>query len=769
MNLSKKATHDKHQAATALGPKIAKKMKVTVLKTVVLVFVAAAIFGICGFFGIVKGVVESAPDISSINVAPTGYSTTVYDNQGNETIKLVSEGANRVYVEMDHIPDHLAKAFVAIEDQRFYEHNGIDTRGIIRAFYIGLSTGRFSEGASTITQQLLKNNIFTDWVNQTDFLVKLKRKIQEQYLAVQLEKRMSKEDILENYLNTINLGQNTLGVQAASLRYFNKDVSQLTISESAVIAAITQSPYANNPITHPDTNAGRRKIVLDNMLEFGYIDQQQYEEAMADDVYLRIQNVNEEVKDNNVYSYFVDELTEQVIDALMEEKGYTETQAYNALYRGGLQIYTTQDMNIQQICDQEFANPDNYPGGSQVALTYRLTVTHADKSVENFGEATMQKYFREQGDTDFSLIFSSQEAAQEKVDQYKAAILKEGDQIVEAVTFTPQPQASCVIMEPGTGYVKAIVGGRGQKSASLTLNRATNTTRQPGSTFKVLATYTAALDAAGKTLATTYMDEPYNYSNGRPVRNSGGGHSGLMTIRKAITKSNNVVTVKCLTEISPQLGYDYLMKYGFTTLLEKDIVQSLALGGITNGVTNLELTAAFGAIANHGTYIKPIFFTKIVDHDGNVLIDNTPQTVQVMKESTAFLLTSAMEDVMNGDLGGTGASANFGSMPIAGKTGTTSDTYDVWFSGFTPYYVCSVWAGYDVNTSLSNASFHRTLWRKVMERVHENLERREFSIPDSVEEATICSVSGKLARDGCPARKEYFAEGTVPEETCTAH
>ena len=769
MNFSKKATHIKHQTATALSYKIAKKMKVTVLKAVVIVVAAAAVLGISGFFGIVNGVIASAPDIQSIDVSPSGYSTTVYDSSGNETIKLVSEGANRVYVEMSRIPDHLAKAFVAIEDKRFYEHNGIDTRGIIRAFYIGLSTGEFSEGASTITQQLLKNNIFQDWVNQKDFLVKLKRKVQEQYLAVQLEKRMSKEEILENYLNTINLGQNTLGVQAASMRYFNKDVSELTLSESAVIAAITQSPYANNPISHPDANASRRKIVLDNMLEAGYIDQSQYDEAMADDVYLRIQNVNEEIHDNTVYSYFVDELTDQVIDALMEEKGYTETQAYNALYRGGLQIYTTQDMAIQQICDEEFANSDNYPSVNQVALTYRLTVTHADGKVENFGETNMQKYFRENGDTGFSLIFTSQEAAQEKVDQYKAAILKEGDQIVEAINFTPQPQASCVVMEPNTGYVKAIVGGRGQKSASLTLNRATNTTRQPGSTFKILSTYTAALDTAGKTLATTYVDEDYAYANGKPVQNFSGGHIGTASIRKAITVSNNVIAVKCLTEISPQLGYDYLMKYGFTTLSNRDIVQSLALGGITNGVTNLELTAAFSAIANQGTYIKPIFFTKIVDHDGNILIDNTPQTTRVMKESTAYLLTSAMEDVLNGDLGGTGAGANFGTMPIAGKTGTTSDTYDIWFAAFTPYYACSVWGGYDVNTTLTNSNFARTLWRKVMERIHATLERREFPVPNSIKTATVCTYSGKLAKSGCPSRTEYFAADNMPEEYCTSH
>ncbi|MFR7992170.1 MAG: transglycosylase domain-containing protein [Lachnospiraceae bacterium] len=768
MNFSVSKTQEKRKELTALRSKIGKKMKVTVLKIVMLALLAVGILGFSMFFGVANGVIESAPDLATLDVAPQGYVTTVYDSAGAETIKLVSSGANRVYVGIDELPEHLGQAFVAIEDERFFEHNGIDTKGIIRAFVVGMTSGSFSEGASTITQQLIKNNVFEEWVSQTDFLVKLKRKVQEQYLAVQLEKKLSKEQILEYYLNTINLGQNTLGVQAASQRYFNKDASELTISESAVVAAITQNPVANNPVTHPDTNADRRTKVLDKMLELGFISEQEHAEALADDVYLRIQNINDTMDSSSVYSYFVDELTEQVMDALMVEKGYTETQAYNLLYRGGLSIYTTQDMAIQQICDEEFADSSNYPRRTRVVLSYRLTVTHADGSVENFSDSTMAKYFKEAGQ-DFSLVFSTEDAAYEAIEQYKASILQEGDQVAESVNFTLQPQASCVIMEPSTGYVKAIVGGRGEKSASLTLNRATNTTRQPGSTFKVLSTFTAALNESGMTLATTYVDEPYSYANGQPVRNYYSGYYGLSTIRKAITRSMNIVTVKCLTDISPKLGYDYLLKYGFTTLVDEDIVQSLALGGLTNGVTNLELTAAFSAIANKGTYIKPIFFTKIVDHDGNVLIDNTPQTTAVMKETTAYLLTDAMEDVLDSSLGGTGAAARFDSMPIAGKTGTTSEDYDIWFSGFTPYYCCSVWGGYDVNTSLEDTNYHKVLWRKIMQRVHENLERREFEVPEGITTATVCSVTGKLARSGCPSITEYFEEGTEPTAYCGSH
>lgn len=769
MNFTVKRTRQKRKEMTTLRPKIGKKMKVSVLKIVMLLILTIGILGFSMLFGVANGVVASAPNLATLDVSPSGYVTTVYDNQGNETIKLVSSGANRVYVELDELPDYLGKAFVAIEDERFYEHNGIDAKGIARAFVVGVTTRHFSEGASTITQQLIKNNVFEEWVNQKDFLVKLKRKVQEQYLAVQLEKKLSKEQILEYYLNTINLGQNTLGVQAASQRYFNKDASELTISESAVIAAITQNPVGNNPVSHPDTNASRRKIVLDKMKKLGFIDQQQYDEAMADDVYLRIQNINESIKNNTVYSYFVDELTEQVMDALMVEKGYTETQAYNLLYRGGLSIYTTQDMEIQQICDEEFANRHNYPQRTRVVLSYSLTVTHADGSVENFGDKSMTKFFKENGDSDFSMVFNSEDDAREAIEQYKAALIQENDQIAETVNFTPQPQASCVLMEPSTGYVKAIVGGRGEKSASLTLNRATNTTRQPGSTFKVLAAFTAAIDSADMTLATTYVDEPYSYASGQPIKNAYSGYYGTTTIRKAITRSCNIVAVKCLTDISPKTGFEYLLKYGFTTLLEDDVVQSLALGGLTKGVTNMELTAAYSSIANGGTYIKPIFFTKIVDHDGNILIDNTPQTTTVMKETTAYLLTSAMQDVLEGDKGGTARTAKFDSQPIAGKTGTTSDNYDVWFSGFTPYYCCTVWGGYDINTSLEDTNFHKVIWRRIMERVHEGLERREFKIPDDIVTESVCSTTGKLARSGCPAITEYFEEGTEPDSYCGGH
>ncbi len=778
MNYGKKGASRKDKRITSTGTLIRKKFTVIFCKALLVCFLAAIVIGGCAGVGILKGIIDDAPDINDIDPTPTGYLSVVLDDQGNQTATLVASGSNRVYVTLDEIPIDLQHAFVAIEDERFYEHNGIDIKGIIRAGFTGLTTGHFSQGASTITQQLLKNNVFDGWTNES-WSEKVERKIQEQYLAVQLSKVKSKEWILENYLNSINLGQNTLGVQAAARRYFDKDVSELTLSESAVIAGITKSPSAYNPVSHPEKNAERRKLVLKNMKEQGYISDKEYEEALADDVYSRIQQVNVEYVDTNPNSYFVDALIDQVVQDLVEKKGYTDTQAYKAIYNSGLTIESTQNMAMQQICDEEANNPDNYSGDIEYSFSYRLTVNKADGTTKNYSEQTMLSYYQS-SDSNYNINFSSQEEAQAAIDAYKAEIMEDGDTIPEggeSVIFTLQPQTAMTVMDQSTGEVKAIVGGRGDKTGSRTLNRATDTTRQPGSTFKVLAAYAPALDTAGMTLATVQDDAPFTYSNGTSLRNYDNSYRGFTTLRYAITKSINVVTVKTLTDISPQVGYDYLENFGFTTLDQKDIVQSLALGGITNGVTNLELTAAYATIADGGTYTRPRFYTRILDHEGNVLIDNTAETHTVLKDTTAFLLTDAMKDVVTV---GTGSRAAFSGQAIAGKTGTTTKNRDALFAGFTPYYTCVVWCGYDDNSPQSKSgqtNSPKNLWRSVMSRIHEGLEYKDFTQPDGIVTATVCKKSGKLAVEGlcdCDPRgsmveTEYFAAGTEPTEVCDHH
>ncbi len=744
--------------------------------------IGVIIIGCSAGIGVFKGIIDTAPDISNINVTPKGFSTFVYDTDGNQIAKLVSTDSNRIPVTQDMIPENLAHAFVAIEDERFYEHNGIDIQGIVRAAVVGLTSGHFSEGASTITQQLLKNNVFSGWTDET-FIQSVKRKIQEQYLAIQLEKSMSKEDILLNYMNTINLGSNTLGVQAASLRYFNKSCSDLSLSECAVIAAITQNPSRFNPITHPDKNTERRNKVLGNMLKDGYITQIEYDQAFNDDVYSRIQTVNQETGgDNTINSYFVDALTNDVLDDLIAA-GYNETQAYTLLYSGGLKIYSTQNPRIQKICDDVYQNEENYPSGTKYLLDYKLSVQASDGTVTNHSSEMFTAYFK-QSQKSFNMIFDSHEAADEAIEEYKSVVMNTGDTVLgETINLTPQPQVSITVEEQSTGYIVAMVGGRGAKTASRTLNRATDSYRQPGSTFKVLSTYAPGIDSAGLTLATVFNDAPFAYSDGTLVRNWWGSeYRGLNNVRTAIRDSMNVIAVEALTLINPQLGFDYLQNFGFTTLVEKeeingkifsDIQQSTALGGLTKGVKNFELNAAYASIANGGVYIKPKLYTKIVDHDGNVIIDNTQaESKRVLKETTAFLLTSAMQDVVTG---GTGGSVNFGTTAIAGKTGTTSDYVDVWFAGYTNYYTATTWTGYDNNVNMKDTAeknLSKTLWRKVMEQVHADLPYSSFAMPSGIVSATVCSRSGKLPIAGlCDGTlySEFFEEGTVPTDSCNVH
>lgn len=783
MNYGKKSTAKKRTALISRSSMMGKRARVSFIRVLFVSLIALCIAVTCLGVGSFRGVIDTAPDVDDIDIMPLGYATFLYDDAGNQIRKLAAPDSNRLPVTLDQIPVDLQHAVVAIEDERFYEHNGIDVKGILRAGMKALTTGDFSEGASTITQQLLKNNVFTNWTSESTQLERFTRKIQEQYLAVQVEKKTDKDTILENYLNTINLGAGSYGVQAAARQYFDKDVWDLNLSECATLAGITQNPTKFNPIINPDSNRKRRKEVLQHMLDQNYITQDQYDEALADDVYSRIQAAQEKNSstENTVYTYFEDELTDQIINDLMNIKGYTKKQATNLLYSGGLKVYTTQDSKIQNILDEEYADPSNYPDTVQYELDYALTVTDPDGNQVNYSKEMLQLYFQNE-DPDFDLLFDSPEDGQTYVDKYKASILANGSKVLaERVNFAPQPQSSMSVIDQHTGYVKALIGGRGEKTASLTLNRATDTTRQPGSTFKIVSTYAPALNEKGMTLATTFEDEPYEYPDGSPVNNATRSYNGTTTIRTAIQNSINVVAVKCLEKVTPELGLKYLDNFGFTTLAHgteadkdangnvwSDANLATALGGITRGVTNVELCASYAAIANDGNYIKPIYYTKILDHNGNVLIENTAAERSVIKESTAFLLTSAMEDVVKQ---GTGTACQLDNMPVAGKTGTTEAYNDLWFVGYTPYYTCAVWSGYDNNEKLPDyaRNFHKALWKKVMTRIHDGLPSKEFEKPASVEKLSVCEETGLLPRAGCPVITEYFDVGTMPTEYCDQH
>lgn len=789
MNFSKKGTIAKQKQIKSKKRKLVSKLHVALFRTVLICLFLCILVGTFAGFGVIKGLIDNAPSIDSIDVAPNGFSTTLYYSNGSPIKKLIGSDANREYATLDEIPKDVQNAFIAIEDSRFWSHNGIDVKGIFRAFFNGMTQGEFDEGASTLTQQLLKNQVFSGGSEST-FFAKAKRKIQEQYLAIQLEQKLSKEQILEYYLNTINLGQNTLGVRAASRRYFNKDVNDLTLSEATVIAGITQNPSGLNPISHPKRNYQKRTIILDYMKEQGYINQTEYKDALKDDVYTRIQMVNEKNYSNTsstINSYFVDELINQVIDDLQEKLGYSETQAVNLLYRGGLEIHTTQNKKIQSICDSVFSDDSLYPANSEWSLTYRLSVMNKKGEEKHYSEQDLESYFiNQKKNTSFHLYFKNKETAKPYIKEFKKHIIKKGDKVTgEIIDYTIEPQTSFVLMNQKNGKVLALIGGRGKKTASRTLNRATDSPRQPGSTFKIVSTYLPALDTKGMTLATVQDDSEYYYPDSqKKVRNwNGEAYNGLTTLRQGIYNSMNILAVKTLVDVTPQIAYDYLIRLGFTTIYDNyvdrngnsysDIQLPTALGGLTKGVTNFELTASFAAIANKGIYTEPILYTKIIDHNGKVLIDNTPKTRQVMKDTTAWLLTNAMEDVVKI---GTGGKVRFDqiSMPIAGKTGTTSSNNDLWFVGYTPYFTAGIWGGYDNNKSLTDTSFHKNLWRTAMQKLHIELGKEyvEFEKPKNIVTANICTKSGKLAVDGlCDGymRNEFFDASTLPKEKCDRH
>ena len=793
MNYGKKEIDSKIDKINSSNKKVFNKIKLNVKIFAVIIVFTLILCAVFSGVGIVRGLTDSAPDINEENIMPDGYPSIIYDANGKKVQKLMGINANREYKKITDIPECVQNAFVAIEDARFYKHSGVDLQGILRAVFSALSDEKVTQGASTITQQLLKNQVFGGG-NEKSFFGKVSRKIQEQSLAIKLESTIDKKKILEYYLNTINLGQNTMGVETASKRYFGKSVSKLTVSEAAVLAGITQNPTEYNPITEQQNNEAKRKIILKNMLDQKYITEDEYEEALGDDVYSRIQDINKEKRTSSygdINSYYVDAVIENVVSDLKQKLGYTETQAYNAIYREGLKIYTCQDQSLQKICDDVINNDKYYQKNTKSYLSYQLKVKKSDGETELYTEGDVRAFINDAHKKRISFYFKNRKKAEKYIKLFKKKNLDKHDKILsESINLIKQPQASFVLMEQSTGKVRAIVGGRGEKTANRTLNRASSSKRQPGSTFKVLSTYLPALDTSGFTLANVMDDAPYKYpgTNKRVKDWDSSGYKGLTSLRQGIVDSVNIVTVKTFQKVTPQTGFDYLLNLGFTTLVDRretsdgqiysDIQLPTALGGLTDGVTNVELTAAYAAIANGGTYIKPVYYTKIVDSKGNVLLQNSKSGKKVMKNTTAWLLTDAMKDVIKR---GTGKKAAFKKIKMtqAGKTGTTSDNTDFWFEGYTPYYTAGICLGYDSMFTQMSGSASKIMWRDIMEKVHKvkKLKNKNFKKPEDIITRKICKKCGKLAvyglcdraLDGNDIKTEYFARGTQPKESCDCH
>ena len=781
--------------------KMTSRLILHALKLLVLLAVLAAAIGGSFLYGTVKGIVDQAPEAESLTISPLGIASTLYDRNGQSVETLIKSGSNRDPVAYSAVPQDLIDAFVAIEDERFWTHEGVDIRGVLRSMASLLLRGKINGGASTITQQLIKNNVF-DGGAEKGWGARFIRKFQEQYLAIKLEKEVPKEEILISYLNSINLGQNSLGVQVASQRYFGKDVDELTLSECACIAGITQNPYRYNPITFPENNEIRRLSVLNHMLDQEMITRDEYDEALADteSLYERIAANNLRIPENSsTYTYFTDAVINQVLSDLQTELGYSEADAYTMLYSGGLNIYTTMDSSIQAVLDEEVNDPSNYPAdGFQWSFSCQIMTESEDGTTKTYTENQIRKDYQLN-----DLVFNTKDEIAALITQFKKDLAARGSSVVdEKVYYTLQPQLSAVVIDHRTGQVLAICGGRGEKSVSRSFNRAIDTYRSPGSTFKVLSTFAPGLDSGKITLASWQNDLPFSYE-GYTMRNWWGSSLwlGRCNARMAIVYSMNVISANFMVnQIGIPEAFDALEKFGFTSLVRSetiggkvytDLGPALCLGSLTKGVNLLELTDAYAALANSGTYIEPTFYTKITDHSGNTLLERGQETHRVVEPSTAWLLGSAMADSMvDQKVKGTWVYSNSPAaaldrgMPAAGKSGTATDNTgkgrDFWFIGYTDYYTMGVWTGFDESITLTGNvtvdNYQKKVWKNVMDRIHEGKAVAPFIQPGNIVSARICPLCGKLAVSGLcdkdttnPPYIEYFTMGTEPTEYCDCH
>lgn len=781
MDYSKQNNHKNRKKRKLAKDKVTNSAGILVFRVILAVLLISGFAATGAVAGAYFGIIQGAQKISAPKILPNIYTSYIVDQDMNEIVRLEAK-ENRTYVGFEQIPQSFKDALVAIEDERFYSHNGIDMRGIFRALWVNLTddSGRV-EGASTITQQLIKNNILERQRNT------LESKLQEQYIAIQYEKylvenhggskRSAKNYILEVYMNSISFGYNINGVQAAARYYFDKDVSELTLSESAVIAGITQWPTRYVPDRHPEANAKRREMILDKMLELELITQREFDDAMADDPYERISQSAQVLarQEDSTYTYFTDQILESVAKDLRDNLLVSSIEeAYNYIYNGGLKIVSTQDFAMQEIMDVSFADDSFFPV-SDFKIDVQYTVSTRNRLTNKVTHHPMRRgSVKSMGEVDAL------------VESMRDKILGTNDDIeAEQIIRTPQPQAAMIVIDYRTGEVKAMTGGRGDKQVSLGLNRATASTRQPGSVFKVPASFAPGIDMGLITPATVIDDVPFE-TGGHTFKNWYSGYRGLSTVRMGIYDSMNVLTVRNMNNIGIDNCFNYLLNFGFTTLVEReeiggkiytDRTLSTALGGLTRGVTQLEVAAAYGAMANGGMYVKPKFYSKVYDHDGNIILGHPEEPRRVLKAQSAYLLTNMMQDVLTQ---GTGTACRFKEvkMPIAGKTGTTTDTKDLSFVGYTPYYVASIWLGYDQGEPMyEDKGYHKQLWRDIMEKIHANLEYKEFERPEGIVSASVCRQSGQLGVSGLCGydprgnmiRSELFMAGTVPNESCAVH
>ncbi len=840
-------------------------------------FIATGIVG-----GYVLAVVKTAPKIDPTNIDDFLHqSSYILDEKGNVIEKLLTE-ENRTSVTLDKIPKNLQNAFISIEDERFYNHIGVDFRGIIGALIDDIKAGSAARGASTITQQLARNLYLTKEK-------KLDRKIKEAYLAIQIEKKLTKEQILEAYLNRIYLGQGAYGVQEAAQTYFSKDVDQLTIAECALIAGITKNPnnlppyklYLPDDVDKDDEIVGqvdilgtrytavfnsepinRQRTILSKMFELGYISKEEYEEAKNEDMKAAIKPGRRELM--GITSYFSDYVKTRVLNDLVEKAGYTKEEAEKELYTGGLKIYTTMDLNMQQKVEKAYEkfgeilvggnlNKINGPilvdwsvdknaniigddnkivlykksnlideegnliidagtynftnEGNLIIKNKKLNIYPKTVDIEDYYTVDERKNLVKHVVGSLSLTKDSYDISDKKELIIKSSYLDNnkdyykvnanGTLLINPKFFqnndkigVVQPQSATVVIDYTTGEIKALVGGRDIGGSKL-FNRALSQ-RQPGSVIKPIAVYLPALDN-GFTAADVIDDVPHYDHNGNLwPKNWYSGYRGLMTLRESVEQSVNVNSVKMLSNIGIDISKEYLAKMGIIKEDGKDSyvmrqenkstndenLSALGLGGMTKGLTPLEVTSAFGSIANNGLSIEPIAYTKVVDRYDNVILENKPKKTKVTSPEVAYIMSDILRTTVSNGIAGRAKLRNNMQIPVAGKTGTTQDKGDVWFTGFTPYYVAGVWIGNDSPQikMTKGSSMAAEFWSYVMSDIHSGYEPKNFSKPDNIVTKQVCKISGKLATELCSrdprgstVRTEIFVKGTEPTEECDSH
>ncbi len=634
-----------------------------------LLLIVAGALGVYYFGGYAQKVSELQADAKRL-VSQSDESTfrsvetsLVYDANG-QLISTLKGEKDVYYLEFDEIPAYATAAMVSIEDKKFYRHNGIDIKAILRAAKAMIENGEVTQGGSTITQQLARN-VF---LNQD---VKWERKVEEMFIAVELEKIYSKDKILEFYMNNIYFGNGYYGIQAASKGYFNTEVKNLSLSQIAFLCAIPNNPTLYDPIEHPDNTIKRRDRILYNMLEDGKIGQQTYEEAIAETITL---NRSEKTKND-----------------------YVETYTYNCAVRA---IMAQQGFEFKT----EFASEEEK---QTYETNYKIAYDDCQKSLYTKGYRIYT-----------SIDLNMQQQLQDAVDSNLAEFTEQNEEGI----YTLQGAAVCI--DNHTGYVKAIVGGRNQNLPGYTLNRAYQSFRQPGSAIKPLIVYTPALERQ-YTPDSIVSDEKIEDG----PSNAGDYYEGDITLRYAVEKSKNTVAWNLLAELTPQVGLSYLEEMNFSKLDAQDERLTSALGGFTNGVSTIEMTAAYAALENEGKYREPTCIVKITDADGVILYETQMEEKQVYKNNAARMMTDMLVSVMQ-EPQGTGYGLALENMPCAGKTGTTNDNKDGWFAGYTSYYTTCVWVGYDMPKELpglSGASYPGSIWKTFMEQIHQGLTPVNFT------------------------------------------